>query len=390
MQNKMLKYLLSNDPNKCITKLGISIRKIINPLFRNIMMLSTNGKIIIDNNNTTSNKKIIYAGTHGFHDDIIFTIKTINNHAYLLYGNLLDFFKTFHGFGLWINGVILVDRTNKESRKSSIQKMIKVLNNNGNIVMFPEGTWNMDDSLVVGNLHLGIYEVAEKTKAKIVPVATYLDGNKAYSKQGETFDITCIDNEKILIIINNNIKLIKKCIDLLIYDGYNERNIKSKLLLMLDRLDSEPNLSLIDNISLETEKILKELKAYKATLDKNSINYSIMDRIEITLKMVIRQKRIVMVDLLRDKMATLKWDLYTDTTHDTFKKGYWKEYTDKLISTTNGMYNYEEENISRYNNPLNISDRKVFSILDDIEITNENAKTLILTKNNNLRSEFYE
>lgn len=382
MENKILKYLLSDNISKCVNKNGVMIRKVINPLFRNFMMIFTSGKFIITNKNNVSEKEnVIYAGTHGFHDDIIFTIKTADRHAYLLYGNLLDFFETFHGFGLWTNGVVLVDRSNKESRKSVVYKMENVINNGTNMVMFPEGTWNKSESLIVLELHLGIYDVAEKTGAKVVPIATYLDGKIAYSKKGEAFDITCVDDENMQIILDNDIKLIEKCIDLLIYNGSMEKYIRNKLMLMLDRTKSQLNISLIDSISLLALELKEEVSSYKDTLDKNSIDFSIMNRIEIILSFVERQKKIVMVNILRDKMATLKLDLYKSANRDDFDENYWENYVNELISTTNGMYNEEEENAAEYRNPLNECERQVFSILDNIEITNRNAKVLALTKN---------
>ena len=88
-----------------------------------------------------------------------------------------------------------------------------------------------------------------------------------------------------------------------------------------------------------------------------------------------------MVNILRDKMATLKLDLYKNANRDDFGENYWENYVNELISTTNGMYNEEEENAAEYRNPLNECERQVFSILDNIEITNKNAKVLALTKN---------
>lgn len=382
MDNNALKYLLSDNISKCVNKSGVIIRKIINPLFRKFMMIFTSTKLVIINKNNVSKKEnVIYAGTHGFHDDIIFTIKTANRHAYLLYGNLLDFFKTFHGFGLWVNGVILVDRGNKESRKNAVYKMEQAIKNGTNIVMFPEGTWNKNESLIVQKLHLGIYDVAKETGARVVPIATYLDGKIAYSKQGEAFDITYIDDENMKTILINDIKLIKKCLDLLIYNGDMECYIKNKLIMMFNKTKDSLDISLIDKISLLAFELGEEVNSYKDSLDKNSIEFSIMDRITTILKLIERQKKIVMVSVLRDKMATLKWDLYKNTNRADFDENYWESYVDNLISTTNGMYNYEEEDAAEYKNPLDECEKQVFSILDNIEITNKNAKVLVLTKN---------
>ena len=44
------------------------------------------------------------------------------------------------------------------------------------------------------NLYPGIYEVAEKSGAWVVPIATVLDGNVCYSLEGDTYDITDINS----------------------------------------------------------------------------------------------------------------------------------------------------------------------------------------------------
>ena len=173
MYYSLLKYLLKDNPDEVLSKLGFKIRKAINPLFRQIMMLFTNRNLEIKGRTQVpKNKKIIYAATHGFHDDIIYSMKTANDHAYLLYGSLLDFFGSFHGVGLWANGVVLVDRKSKTSRKASVEKMVKAQELGANIIMFPEGTWNKTESLLVQKLYPGIYEVAKRTGALVVPIAT--------------------------------------------------------------------------------------------------------------------------------------------------------------------------------------------------------------------------
>ena len=126
MKNHQLKYLLSNSPEKVLSKRGVIIRKVFSPVFRNILApLSVNNKLVIERRAILpKNRNYIFAATHGFHDDIIMSMRAAAIHTYLLYGSLPDFFETFHGWGLWLNGVILVDRVDRESRKSAKDKMI--------------------------------------------------------------------------------------------------------------------------------------------------------------------------------------------------------------------------------------------------------------------------
>ena len=61
MDNKILEYLLNNDPDEVLSKNGVQLRKLINPLFRKVMMLFTSGKLeIVKRNDVPKDKKIIY------------------------------------------------------------------------------------------------------------------------------------------------------------------------------------------------------------------------------------------------------------------------------------------------------------------------------------------
>lgn len=391
MKNSILNYLLDNNPNKTISKNGIKIRKIINPLFRQVMMLFTKGKLkIVRKGIVPKNQKIIFAGTHGFHDDIIFTMKIANKHSYLLYGSLMDFYNSFHGLGLWVNGVILVDRKEKESRKSCIDKMVQVLNYDTNIVMFPEGTWNKNESLPVQKLYPGIYDVAEKTGALVVPIATVLDGNVCYALEGDAYDITDINYEMAKEILQKQIKKISKTKDLFAYNNVLENELKYELESLLENISNKINqcsdrdslLDLINFISNQLKLILQKLNSLKEIMDKDSINYSILNRVSKLLKTSIDQKKLTAVDYLRDKMTSLKWQVYKK--HDgNFEENYWKKHIEELIKSTKGLYDYEIEDVAEYKDPDEISENQVFEVLDKVQITKDNAKILFLTRNKN-------
>lgn len=389
MNNKILNYLLNNNPNKVLSKNGIRIRKLINPLFRKTMMLSTTGKLkIVRKGIIPADKKIIFAGTHGFHDDIIFTMKTINKHVYLLYGSLLDFYQSFHGLGLWVNGVILVDRKVKKSRQSAIDKMVKASELGTDILMFPEGTWNKNESIPVQKLYPGIYEVAEKSGAWVVPIATVLDGNVCYSLEGDAYDITNINSEMVKEIINRQIKKIIKSKDLLIYSNNNEKKVVNLLENLLSDLSKEDLstksekelLNIVDYISRVLKEVLLVVNEISLNVEQESIYKSIFERVSKILKTAINQKKLYAVEILRDKMCTLKWSVYKKSENN-FESDYWGKYIDELIASTNGLYDHEIEDVAEYKDPDEINDYEVFKVLDDVQETKENAKVLSLTKN---------
>lgn len=198
MKNEFLKYLLKNEPTSVISKRGIAVRKSISPLIRNVIapMSSKNKYIIERNKNLPNDRPLIFAATHGLKDDIACGISATGRHAYLLFGSLPDFFGTIDGPSLWLNGVILVDRKNKQSRRAAKPKMNYALSLGTNILMFPEGTLNKTENLIVQKLFPGVYDVAKQSGALVVPVAIIQEGNKVYAKVCDAFDITQYERQE--------------------------------------------------------------------------------------------------------------------------------------------------------------------------------------------------
>ena len=210
MYNKFLEYLLSNDPNEVISKAGIIFRKVLNPVFRRLIVLTCKAKLVKEGMpNLPKDRPIIFAGTHGFRDDIAFSLNSIDRNAYVLYASIPDFFESIDGIGLWINGVVLLDRKKKDSRTASKEKMVKAIEEGADLLVFPEGVWNKTPNLVVQKLFPGIHDVASRTNAIIVPIATILEGDKGYSKIGEPFNITQYDRKEGLLVLRDILATLK-------------------------------------------------------------------------------------------------------------------------------------------------------------------------------------
>lgn len=387
MYNKCFEYLLSNDPDDVISKSGILVRKAINPIYRKVIPFSTKNELIIERKeDVPKDKKIIYSATHGFRDDIVLTLKTIDSPVYLLYGSLLDFYYSIDGLALWLNGTIIVDRKDKKSRAAAILKMKRALELESNLLIYPERVWNKEQSLIVQKLYTGIYDVAEKEEALVVPIATIQEGNKCYSIQGSAYDITNFTKDDCDDIKRLMHKNLIKCIDLIVYNTKRGDTLKQKLNYVLEKLktvnweqDISSIIKMLDTISILENEIVK-------TLRKD-------DDIELSIRNLLVQardaKKIIAVQNLRDKMATLKWELYEGhrrTTRESFSDfdpifTYWDNYLEELIKTANGLYDYEIEDTAEYRDRNETSDIEVFRVLDNVEVTKQNALVLSKTRN---------
>ena len=96
-------------------------------------------------------------------------------------------------------GMLFVDTDNKEDRHISLENMVKLLKQGGNIIIFPEGAWNITENEVVMKLFTGVIEAAVRGNADIVPVAVEKDeNNKYYVKVGKNIspDTLSLENKR--------------------------------------------------------------------------------------------------------------------------------------------------------------------------------------------------
>ena len=191
MYNWYFEYLRKNEPKKVLSKSGVMLRKLLNPVIRIVAPITCKYKLVfVKKIKLPKGRPLIFAPTHGFKDDVVFSVASIPMNAYILFGSLPQFFHTFDGITSWLNGVVMVDRTDKESRKAAKPKMLHAISLGANLIIYPEGVWNKTENLLVQKLFPGIYDVAAETGALVVPLATVLEGGKVYSSMGEPFDIS--------------------------------------------------------------------------------------------------------------------------------------------------------------------------------------------------------
>lgn len=131
---------------------------------------------------------VIFAPTHcGKYDIQVMTEVLWRFRWSLLSGDPYDLPGTVEGYWLKFNGVIYVDRDNKEHRNKAKEEMIELLKKGENIMLYPEGTWNFSPNQLVLPLFRGVADMAVETKATIVPFGLEIDDktNTYYVMVGE-------------------------------------------------------------------------------------------------------------------------------------------------------------------------------------------------------------
>lgn len=167
--------LRQKEENSPVGQLTLRQRKLLHPLIRAAIKASAilNGFRfqIISDRHTSIQRPIIFAATHQGKFDIELLSSAISTHMYLLTGDYERIQGTPNAFLLGINGVFYVNEADKKDRALVKEKMINHLQSGGNIMYYPEGNWNITESLPVHPCFWGIVEVARRGNAVIVPVA---------------------------------------------------------------------------------------------------------------------------------------------------------------------------------------------------------------------------
>lgn len=190
---------------------------LLTKLILKIDRLTTGRKLIVFDdkreNNIASGK--IYAASHVGRYDIESTLEAINEQAYFVMGDPEETYRNFEGLFLEkINGRICFDtgyqvsdsirdkklgKTISDDEQSLIdeyktdrrigeENCVKRIQAGDNILIYPEGAWNVTDRLTQ-SLFPGAARIAIKGNGIIVPVGIIRDGKKYIVNIGKEFDI---------------------------------------------------------------------------------------------------------------------------------------------------------------------------------------------------------
>ncbi len=189
-------FLCNDGVENTLSKRGIVTRKLFAPLLRMVYSTQTGYKIVIDSRAPLrpSKKGKIFAVNHRQADDIVIGANVVNRSGYIVFGNPDLVLETTNGLGLWAYGMILLYRNRKTSRKAAYEKMKFVLQHGGNIIIYPEGYWNLDDdgsadefhdadghnseTRLIQDINAGILRLAKEIGCEIIPVVLHYDEYK--------------------------------------------------------------------------------------------------------------------------------------------------------------------------------------------------------------------
>lgn len=193
-------------------------------------------------------KPVIYAITHIDKYDFQIVSEAIKDHQYPFAGDPETMYRNFDGTVLGLNGVIYCDTESKTDRKIAKETSIELLKKGENLLIYPEGVWNVTPNLLMLPLFPGIIEMAKETGCDIVPVAI-----ERYNKE-------------YIVNIGSEFSVDKK-----IKQGLSEDEIKMYLrdemaTLKWNIMESLPKSESVTEIYYNTQR--SELDGYEEELEK--------------------------------------------------------------------------------------------------------------------------
>lgn len=206
MKNKLLKNVKISNVDNFTTDFGMKLRRTISKPLRKILKMAAGKKVVIDRYpKLDKDEQYIFASTHYFNEDIISSLACIDRGAYALIGTTDQIDNNPLMYAAWLYGLIYVDRNNPESRKQSILKMERVLNNGSSVILFPEGGWNNTENLLCQRLFAGPYILSQLTGKKVVAISNFSDpeSNTIHIMASDPIDMTDMSKEEALELLRD-------------------------------------------------------------------------------------------------------------------------------------------------------------------------------------------
>lgn len=185
--------LRQKNENGVLGQLSLRTRKKLHPLILAVYTIKNHlggfQYTMVDDKREKTERFVIYAVTHIGKFDIEVVSEAVKEHFYILSGDFEHIQGIIDEPFLNLNGVLYFNETEKADRKAVTEKMISFLQEGGNLMYFPEGTWNLSPNLPVLPCYWGIVEIARKGNAIIVPVAAEQYGKHFDINVGKNLDM---------------------------------------------------------------------------------------------------------------------------------------------------------------------------------------------------------
>lgn len=163
------------------------IKRLLHPIMLSGVKVFDNCKVIVVGENTIDNlnEPAIFVVNHTNGHDFPVAAQVIKKHFYILADFTMKKDLVVNALNR-LNGCVYVDRKNPDSKKESKQKLTEHLKNRRNVLLFPEGTWNLHSSKLLLPLNWGAVDLSQKTDKPIIPIVLIYRDKRCLCKNRKT------------------------------------------------------------------------------------------------------------------------------------------------------------------------------------------------------------
>ena len=200
-KNILLTRVFTSTPKTFATAAGFKFRRFIKPALRPILRLASGHKIHVESYpQLEKGVPYIFVSTHSFVEDIITNYAVVDRSAYTLIGTPDQVEHNPLLYAAWLCGMVFVNKVDPQNRKESVEKMVRVLENNTSVIVYAEGAWNNTENLLVQPLFASPWILAQRTGCKVVPIAMHHEYKQKdiWYHAGEPMDLVGLDKREAL------------------------------------------------------------------------------------------------------------------------------------------------------------------------------------------------
>lgn len=191
------------------------IRKTLRPIFRSCLCIQRKINVfsveVLRNIKVPEDRAVVFALTHIGKWDFEIVNEQIKAQFFVVAADFIHIWGTVSGFFMNLNGVIYVDEESKEDKANTKKLMVRLLQAGKNVMIFPEGAWNLSENEIVCDIAYGAADAAISANAVIVPIAIEQYGKHFVICSGDMLDPVRlnIDRHRLTIILRDELASLK-------------------------------------------------------------------------------------------------------------------------------------------------------------------------------------
>lgn len=194
------------------TDFGIKLRrKLLNKTWRKVLHLCTKRKIVMEQYPDLEKEQVyIFCCNHSFDEDAISCLASIDRNVYMLQGTTHQMEHNPVFLAMWLNGMIYIDRMNRESRRNGVEKMKRILTSGSSVLLFAEGGYNNTENQLIQPLFASPWILSKELGVKVVPLISFNDigSDTIYMRAGKPMDLFVCDKQEALAMLRDEMSTI--------------------------------------------------------------------------------------------------------------------------------------------------------------------------------------